>query len=204
MKGCDFMKIKKQKIISFICVIIIFFITNLTQTNAIGNNAYTVINSHTLLETNTLDSLELNYSSLPSITVSGSEKYTVTNTTSLVNTSIPVKQVQFPNATKGKILDSIITVKFNNCGKLNGKNIDMKLVYSDIVTKGNNPLLYWSAYGTSMSNDNEWWYRLIEHVTVKIYFYYSGSSTPLTLNTTYLSIFSEDPNERSIFQYIFE
>ena len=176
---------------------------NLTQVYS-ASSGYTVINSQTLLESNSLDSLELNYTSLPSIVVSGSEKYIISNTTSLVNSSVPVKQVQFLEATQGKTLDSVITVEFNNCGKLNNKAINMKLVYSDIVTKGNNPLMYWSAYGTSMNNNNEWWYRLIEHINVKIYFYYVGSNTPITLNTSYLSIFSEDPNERSIFQYIFE
>ena len=95
----------------------------------------------------------------------------------------------------GKTLDSVVTVSFNNCGKLNGKSINMKLIYSDIVTKGNSPLLYWTAYGSSMASNNEWWYKLIEHVTVKIYFYYSNSNTPINLNTGYLSIFSEDPEE---------
>lgn len=207
------MKIKKQKSFYFIFAIFILsmiiflnlekvYATNkesekvspiVSDTNT--NSKYTVINSQTLMEASTLDTLVLNYTALPIITVSGSEKYKITNETSLVNSSVPVRQVQFPDVTNGKILDSVITVKFNNCGKLNGKSIDMKLIYSDIVTKGKGSLLYWSAYGTSMTSNNEWWYRQIEHVTVKIYFYESGSSIPINLNTAYLSLFSEDKNE---------
>lgn len=221
------MKIKKQRSFHFIFAMIILsmiLFLNLekvyattkeseviTQTvsNPKGNSKYTVINSQTLMETSSLDNLRLNYTSLPIITVSGSEKYKITNETSLVNSSVPVKQVQFPDVTNGKILDSVITVKFNNCGKLNGKSIDMKLIYCDIVTKGKGPLLYWSAYGNTMTSNNEWWYRHIEHLTAKIYFYESGSSIPINLKTSYLSIFSEDPNEgasskTSSNQYLYE
>ena len=221
------MKITKQKILYFICLMMLLLMvifvnlekvyatTNesdaLIQTTSTtnGNSGYTVINSQTLMEDSTLDTLVLNYTSLPNITVSGSEKYKITDEISLANSSITVRQVQFPDVTSGKILDSVITVKFNNCGKLNGKSIDMKLIYSDIVTKGKGPLLYWSAYGNSMASNNEWWYRHIEHVDVKIYFYYSGSSTPINLKTSYLSIFSEDPNEgassnTSSNQYLYE
>lgn len=207
------MKIKKQKSLHFIFAIVILsmiiflniekvYATTkesevVTQTvyNTNEKSKYTVMNSQTLMETSTLDTLVLNYTSLPIITVSGSEKYKITNETSLINNSVPVRQVQFPEVTSGKILDSVITVKFNHCGTLNGKSIDMKLIYSDIVSKGKDPLLYWSAYGKSMTSNNEWWYRQIEHVTVKIYFYDSGSNTPINLNTAYLSLFSEDKNE---------
>lgn len=96
------MKIKRHKIISFICVTIIFFITNLTQTNAIGNNAYTVINSQTLLESNTLDTLTLNYTKLPNVSVTGSEKYIVSDVQSVANSELTVREVKFPNATKRK------------------------------------------------------------------------------------------------------
>lgn len=223
------MKIRKQTILSYICVCIILFIaifsniekvyaiteekiTNENEINSVAttsNNEYTNINSQTLLEANSLDTLVLNYTSLPSITVSGSETYHLSDTTSLINSSVTVRQVEFPNATTGKTLDSVITVKFNSCGKLNGKNIDMKLVYSDIVVKGDSPFLYWSAYGNSMGTNNEWWYRKVEHVTVNIYFYYSGSNTPINLDTAYLSLFSEDRNEGasskiSSNQYLYE
>lgn len=190
-----FMKRKKQKILTFICVNIIFLIalfSNLTHVYA-ATNPYTVINSQTLLEANALDKLVLNYTSLPSITIAGSETYTIKD--GVTGDSTPKREVEFVNATKGKILNSVITVKFSNCGKLNGKAIDMKIIYSDIVTKANNPLFYWTAYGKSMASSNEWWYGNIEHATVKIYFYLANSNTPITLNTAYLSLFSEDPNE---------
>ena len=193
------MKIRKQKVLGFICVfimllVIIFFNSQKVYATT-NNNGYTTINSQTLLETNHLDTLVLNYESLPNITVTGSEKYNLTNATSLLDGSVAVKQVEFPDAKSGKVLDSVITVKFNNCGKLNGKAIDMKLVYSDMVVKGDCPFLYWSAYGNAMATNNEWWYRKIEHVTINIFFYYSGSNTPITLDTAYLSLFSEDRNE---------
>ena len=179
------------------------------RTEATSNKGYTTINSQTLLDSNSLDALVLNYASLPNITVTGSEKYSLINTTSLLDNSVAVKQVEFPDARSGKVLDSVVTVKFNNCGKLNGKTIDMKLIYSDIVVKGDSPFLYWSAYGNSMTTNNEWWYSKIEHITINIYFYYSGSNTPITLDTAYLSLFSEDRNEGasskvSSNQYLYE
>ena len=165
---------------------------NLRSVDAV-TNPYTVINSQTLLETNTLDKLTLNYTSRPIVSVSGSEPYTIRD--GVTGDSTPKREVEFTNATRGKTLNSVVTVKFNNCGKLSGKAIDMKLIYSDIVTKGEPPLLYWTAYGKSMASSNEWWYRNIEHATVQIYFYYANSNMPITLNTAYLSLFSEDPNE---------
>lgn len=193
------MKNRKQKVLGFIGVfimlLVIIFLNRQKVYATTSNNGYTTINSQTLLETNHLDTLVLNYASLPNITITGSEKYNLTNTTSLLDGSVAVKQVEFPDAKSGKVLDSIITVKFNKCGKLKGKTIDMKLVYSDIVVKGDSPFLYWSAYGNAMTTNNEWWYRKIEHVTINIYFYYSGSNTPITLDTAYLSLFSEDKNE---------
>lgn len=179
---------------------------NLTQVYS-ASSGYTVINSQTLLELNALDSLELNYTSRPTVTVSGSELYTITDDVTFDGSNI--RKIQFTNATSGKNLDSVVTVKFNNCGKLNNKSIDMKLVYSDIVTKGNNPMLYWSAYGKNMATNNEWWYSNIEHTTIKIYFYYSSTNTPITLNTAYLSLFSEDKDEGassniSTNQYLYE
>lgn len=204
------MKRKKQKILSLLSMsIALFFMVlflNLTNVYA-ATNPYTVINSQTLLETNTLDKLTLNYTSRPIVTVSGSEPYKITDDITFDDSA--TRKVQFTNVTSGKKLDSIITVKFNNCGKLNNKSIDMKLVYSDIVTKGSNPYLYWSAYGKNRTTKNEWWYDNIEHITIKIYFYDSSSNTPITLNTAYLSLFSEDKDEGassniSTNQYLYE
>ena len=189
-----FMKGKKQKILSFISIIMAFFIALFFNLSSVyAATPYTVINSQTLLEANTLDKLVLNYTSLPKVSISGSETYTIKD--GVTGDSTPKREVEFANIPKGKILNSVITVKFNNCGKLNGKAIDMKLEYSDIVAKASNPLFYWTSYRKSMASSNEWWYGNIEHATVKIYFYYLNSATPITLNTAYLSLFSEDPNE---------
>ena len=190
------MKRKKQKILSlFSMSIALFFMVLFLNLGSVyaATNPYTVINSQTLLETNTLDKLTLNYTSRPTVNVSGSEPYAIRD--GVTSDSTPKREVEFTNATRGKTLNSVVTVKFSNCGKLNGKAIDMKLIYSDIVTKGEPPLLYWTAYGKSMASSNEWWYRNIEHATVQIYFYYANSNTPITLNRAYLSLFSEDHNE---------
>lgn len=211
------MKIRKPTVLSFICVLIILWtmlLPNQQKVYATANetsrsNGYTTINSQTLLEANDLDTLVLNYTTLPKITVTGTEKYNLTDATSLIDASVVVRQVEFPEVTTGKTIDSVITVKFNNCGNLNGRPIDMKLVYSDFVAKGERPFLYWSAYGNSMKTNNEWWYRNIEHMTVNIYFYYTGSNTTINLDTAYLSLFSEDRNEGasskiSSNQYLYE
>ncbi len=190
------MKRKKQKILSlFSMTIALFFMVLFLNLGSVyaATNPYTVINSQTLLETNTLDKLTLNYTSRPTVNVSGSEPYTIRD--GITSDSTPKREVEFTNATRGKTLNSVVTVKFSNCGKLNGKAIDMKLIYSDMVTKGEPPLLYWTAYGKTMASSNEWWYRNIEHATVQIYFYYANSNTQITLNRAYLSLFSEDPNE---------
>ena len=98
----------------------------------------------------------------------------------------------------GDKLDSVVTAKFSKCGTLNGKTIDIKVVCSDIVIKGTEDWqLSWTAYGTTdkMINFNEWWYYNTEHVKVNVYFYYTGSNTPITFNNAYLSIYSEDKDE---------
>lgn len=203
------MKMKKQKILSCICIIMMLFTTLFSNLRPVfsASTGYSVINSQTLLESSTLDSLTLNYTELPSISISGTQTYITKD--DVTPDSSPKREIEFTNTTAGKTLNSVVTVNFNNCGKLNNKPINMKLVYTDIVTKGDTPCLYWSAYGKNMNTNNEWWYRNIEHVTVKIYFYYSGSNTPITLNTAYLSLFSEDRNEGassniSTNQYLYE
>ena len=155
--------------------------------------AYTGIDSQYLFEPSTFDNLVLNYSTLPSVSVSGGSSYTIKDGT--CSSGSPSRGVYYSNSGAGQNLNSTITVFFNNCGTLNGRPIDMKLIYSDIVTNKENSYLYWSAFGSHMLSSNEWWYEGVEHVNADIYFYYHGESSPININVAYLSIFSEDENE---------
>ena len=164
----------------------------------IGSNnifAYEGINSQTLFEPSIFDKLVLNYTTLPEISVSGSQPYTIRETT--CPSGEPRIGVYYDTCPTALSLDSTVTVKYKNCGTLAGKPIDIKLVYSDMISYGNNPYLDWSAFGSVMKNTNEWEYLDMEHLTVDVYFYYSGENTPLYINLGYLSIFSEDKGEAS-------
>ena len=155
--------------------------------------AYTGINSQTLFEPSVFDNLVLNYTTLPEISVSGSAPYTITYSTA--GSGHPRIHVNYSNSGAGQNIDSVVTAKFNNCGTLNGRPIDMRLVYSDIVSNKAGSYLHWSAFGSVMMSTNEWWYGNIEHVNVDIYFYYHGETTPIYLDLAYLSLFSEDNGE---------
>ena len=176
----------------------IFCFILLTLICIIGGNinniyAYTTINSQTLFTPSTFDTLVLNYTTLPEVSVTGNQGYELRDGT--CSSGSPNRGIYYNNTGAGQSLNSTVTVKFNNCGTLNGKAIDMKLIYSDIVTSDANSYLYWSAFGSTMLSSNEWWYQNIEHVNIDIYFYYHGQTTPINIDTAYLSIFSEDDGE---------
>ena len=179
---------KKVKVLLSLILVVAFCI--------IGSNevkAYTTIDSQYLFTPSTFDTLILNYTSLPTLTVSGSERYTISDGT--CSTGEPNRRINFPDSYRGKNLNSTITVDFKNCGTLNGKPINMKLIYSDIITSNSGSYLYWSAFGSIMKSTNEWWYNNVEHLKIDVYFYYTDSNTPINIDTAYLSIFSEDQNE---------
>ena len=183
---------KKLKFV--FCFILLTFIY-IVGGNVNNIYAYTTINSQTLFTPSTFDTLVLNYTTLPTVSVSGSQTYHLGEGTT--SSGAPTRGVYYDNASTGQTLDSTVTVNFSNCGTLLGRPIDMKLIYSDIVTNGDGPYLYWSAFGSQMMSSNEWWYQHIEHVDVDVYFYYHGETTPINIDTAYLSIFSEDTNEGS-------
>ena len=179
---------KKVRVLLSLILVVAFCI--------IGSNevkAYTTIDSQYLFTPSTFDTLILNYTSLPTLTVSGSERYTISDGT--CSTGEPNRRINFPDSYRGKNLNSTITVDFKNCGTLNGKPINMKLIYSDIITSNSGSYLYWSAFGSVMKSTNEWWYNNVEHLKIDVYFYYTDSNTPINIDTAYLSIFSEDQNE---------
>ena len=179
---------KKVKVLLSLILVVAFCI--------IGSNevkAYTTIDSQYLFTPSTFDTLILNYTSLPTLSVSGSERYTISD--GACSSGEPIRRIDFPDSYRGKTLNSTITVDFKSCGTLNGKPINMKLIYSDIITSNSGSYLYWSAFGSVMKSTNEWWYSNVEHLKIDVYFYYTDSNTPINIDTAYLSIFSEDQNE---------
>ena len=179
---------KKVRVLLSLILVVAFCI--------IGSNevkAYTTIDSQYLFTPSTFDTLILNYTSLPTLSVSGSERYTISD--GACSSGEPIRRIDFPDSYRGKTLNSTITVDFKNCGTLNGKPINMKLIYSDIITSSSGSYLYWSAFGSVMKSTNEWWYNNVEHLKIDVYFYYTDSNTPINIDTAYLSIFSEDQNE---------
>ena len=177
-----------------------------------GVFAYTAINSNTMLERSTLDDLKINIKDLPQVTWTGSTPAKVVYPTANPNdVGIDESLIALEiTADDYKTLDLNVTAFFENCGTIGNKNIDMKIVYSDIVTgtredvthqtwDPNKTYLYWSNYGTidGMNSDNEWFYLRMQHCKVDIYFYYHGETTPINLDCAYLSIFSEDKDEGS-------
>ncbi|MBO5476713.1 MAG: MucBP domain-containing protein, partial [Clostridia bacterium] len=181
-----------KKLKTIFCMLVVLMLMTFFNIN---NNVFAAatIDSQYLFIPSTFDTLVLNYSTLPNVSVSGSQGYTIQDGTT--GSGHPRRGVYYTNTGSGQTLDSRVTVDFSNCGTLNGRPINMKLVYSDIVTNGADAYLYWSAFGSTMTSNNEWWYACIEHVNVDIYFYYVGESTPINIDVAYLSIFSEDNGE---------
>ena len=133
------MKNRKQRVLGFICVFIMFFSTiflniekvyaiadetaeqeqtritneteesmqsisteeNTTQENesmrtaTTRSNAHTTINSQTLLESNDLDSLKLNITTLPVVTVTGTAKYTIADSAKFTPSEFKARSVTF-------------------------------------------------------------------------------------------------------------
>ena len=179
---------KKVRVLLSLILVVVFCI--------IGSNevkAYTTIDSQYLFTPSTFDTLILNYTSLPTLSVSGSERYTISD--GACSSGEPIRRIDFPDSYRRKTLNSTITVDFKSCGTLNGKPINMKLIYSDIITSNSGSYLYWSAFGSVMKSTNEWWYSNVEHLKIDVYFYYTDSNTPINIDTAYLSIFSEDQSE---------
>ena len=166
----------------------------------------TKINSQTLFEASTLDTLELNIKTLPTITVTGSEKYKINNaskTRPVYNDEVVNSNVIF-DCGFDKKLDATITLNFSNCGTLNSKAIDMKLIYSDIysapkqnITGYDTKTFWWTAYGTpsQQTNTNEWFEVGFSRYNVDISFYYHNSNTPIKLENAYFTLYSEDASK---------
>ena len=170
----------------------------------------TEINSQTLFEASTLDTLELNIISLPTVTINGTEKYkiNISDTTPVTLSSIDTMEninVVF-DCGFDKKLDATVNVMFSNCGTLNSKPIDMKLTYSDIYSapktnteRFDTKCFWWTAYGTlsQQTNKNEWFEVGFSRYNIDISFYYHNTDVPIWLDNSYLTLYSEDGNKDS-------
>ncbi|MGN1013203.1 MAG: SpaA isopeptide-forming pilin-related protein [Clostridia bacterium] len=179
-------------------IILVLFAILFILSGSKNVQAYSTIHSNEIFPTGTLDSLWLNYTTLPQVSITGSVGSSVYDTSYSGNsivTGYTYRRAQLYPGGNGAI-DSTITANFYNCGMLNGRSVNMKIVYSDIVVNNSGDCyFYWSAFGTNKNSDNEWWYNGVEHAKVRIYFYYSNGEAITNLKNVYLSIFSEDENE---------
>lgn len=106
------LKQKKIKIL-FMFLIILFIILDKSQVSA-----YTIINSNTLFEESIFNTLELNYKTLPTVTVSGSySNYSIYDGETVSGTTT-ARQIWFYDCTSGDTLDATVTAFFSNCGIL--------------------------------------------------------------------------------------
>ena len=110
------MRLKKvSTLLSIFCISLLILFSSL-NIFSYAQTGYSVINSQTLFEKSTLDDLELNYNTLPTVSISGNKAYKMSDS---LRNNIQIRQVDFNYSPIGETLDSVITVKYNNCGTLN-------------------------------------------------------------------------------------
>ena len=135
----QFSKMTKRASVLFVALAMLlsnFFGVNMFSSifNIIEANAAPYperVYSTTLLPASTISNLKLNITSLPTISHSGYHSVTVKEgnwTTPAGMTQYNIR-LQFTNAANSARLDDTVTAMFTNCGTLNGRAIDMKLVY---------------------------------------------------------------------------
>lgn len=184
--------------------------------NANYGNA-TQIDDNTLLEISTLDGLELNFTKLPIVTVNTDYDYVIEGEDGVDRgrpqvgdsdaVQQPIRSVTFTGLPYDQNVDIEVEAKFENCGTLNDKAIDVVIKYTDFYSaskytgtssyyqaRNNSKVLWWTAYGTmdAQTGNNEWFQRGFECINMKVYFYYHGESTPIPLNVAYFTLYSED------------
>lgn len=193
-----------SKIVSLILTILVISASIPLEVFA-STDASEKINSGTLFEASTLDDLQLNITQLPTITVNGTEKYTVNISDTLPITIGGINEIRNENIIFDcgfdKKLDAEIKVEFLNCGTLNSKPIDMILTYSDIYSapetgtaRYDTKCFWWTAYGNKemQTDKNEWFEVGFGRYNLDVKFYYSESNSPIYLENAYLTLYSED------------
>lgn len=185
----------------------IFVVPALTATNTAKE-----ITSDYLFEKSTFDDLKLNFSSMPTISVSGvnSSQYKITDNNQLwywTDKQVKNRRIEFNSLDFNKHYPNLkLTVTYNNCGTLNGKNVDIVLTYSDFYTApktGNDrydtKTLWWTAYGTpqQQNGDNEWFMVGFSkfNFDIKLRDHQTGSF--ISIDNAYFTLYSMDGNTDS-------
>lgn len=222
MRKIGFKKYSKKVLSIFLAVLITFFTVMPGLTAFASTSSATEITSNYLFEQSTLDELELNFNSFPQVTVTGngSARYTIQDmdTTGIPGGNDPVKnrmltfqtvsgspslarQTHFPNLK--------VVALFENCGTLDGRNIDIQITYSDFYTSPHQTdrydmeVLYWTAYGTpeQQNSSNEWWINGFSKLNMDIQIKYHGQSSPITLQNAYFTLYSMDGSHDEDYHY---
>ena len=225
-------KIKRKLILIFLVVLLLcgFIIMNYSSTSYTTyqiqeiehkmTGQATIIDDATLLELSTLNSLYLNITKLPIVTVDTDYTYVIEGEDGINRgrpqigdsdkVQQPIRSITFSGLPFDQKVDIEVTAMFENCGTLNDKNIDMKIIYSDfysapeytgtssyLASRSNSKVLWWTAYGTidDQTANNEWFQRGFQNINAKFYFYYHGETTPIPLNIAYFTLYSEDGND---------
>lgn len=222
------MKINSYKLkFNLILMLCIFFIVLgyiLLTYSRIQYNVYEVMNrksrlanqsvnidNNSLLEKSTLDNLTFNFSKLPTLTVKTDYKYEIEGEDGvnrgrpqIDNDTVqqPIRSVTFLDLPYNQKVDIEVEAFFENCGTLDGENLDIKIVYTDFYSTqeyagedleqeklNNSKVLWWTSYGVQENQniDNEWCQRGFENINMKIYFYING--TEKLLETAYFSLY---------------
>ena len=95
--------------------------------------AYETVDKQTILELSEFNDLKVNISERPNITVENmsSNNYNILD---YVDTGGHLRrEISFKNVSNGNKLSAVVNVLFSECATLNGKSVDIKFVYSDII-----------------------------------------------------------------------
>lgn len=198
----------KRILAAFLTLIVIG--TTIPITSYAATNSAIDINSETLFKPSTLDDLKLNITSLPTVTVTGTEKYKINVSDAppvIIGDNGNMKNINVIfDCGFDKELDATINVLFSNCGTLNSKSIDMKLTYSDIYSarktdsaRYDTKCFWWTACGTraDQNNKNEWFEVGFGRYNLDVEFYFHGTNVPVYLENAYLTLYSEDGSKDS-------
>ena len=156
-----------------------------------------------LFKESILDTLELNLTDIPTVTVENRGNH---NWEEIIgsNPSNPKslkqhKLIYFRDKIYDENLDEIITVIFNNCGTLDGRPIDIKFIYSDLHTTADTRdfFLSWCAYGKVEGRlpEDEFFNIGFDRFNLDISFYYHGKKNPIKLDNAYFTVSSLDKND---------
>lgn len=170
------------------------------------NNDPIYISKSNLFDKSTLEDLQLNFSTLPEVTVTGCDSSNYNIVMEKDPHQLDSISLTFTNLEFDKIYDYEIDVMYKNCGTYLGRQVNMQLVYSDlysapktegsgwIATTSNTKKFFWNAYGSvdNQSTDNEWFLRGFGHFNLAVTFYYADTNEKIFLENAYFSMFSLD------------